>query len=103
MTGMSKNQRVSLQSWAVMSEDGDPAVIEREVKCFDLHNTDADHNVTALVPAAASHENAADTISGFAWHPKQESVLVSVMKSGRLSKCSGTVHPHCSNPEAKIR
>ena len=53
-----------IQSWAVMTEDGDPAVIERDVN-FCENNED---------------------ISSFAWHPDQGNVLVAVMKTGRLSK-----------------
>ena len=88
-----KNIRLhDIQSWAVMAEDGDPAVIEREVKCFNSGVPVPEAEQAADNAAAAAGVSGVpgnDTISGFAWHPREESVLVSVMKSGRLSKCTG--------------
>ena len=89
-----KNIRLhDIQSWAVMTEDGDPAVIEREVKCSNLQNTENQALPMTLGSEVAQQSISTnpehDTISGFAWHPKQESVLVCVMNSGRLAKCAG--------------
>ena len=74
-----------------MAEDGDPAVIEREVKCFNsgVPIPEAEQAADHAAAAGVSGVPGNDTISGFAWHPREESVLVSVMKSGRLSKCTG--------------
>ena len=85
-----KNIRLhDIQSWAVMTEDGDPAVIEREVKCSNLQNTENQALPMEVAQQSISTNPEHDTISGFAWHPKQESVLVCVMNSGRLAKCAG--------------
>jgi len=84
-----KNIRLhDIQSWAVMTEDGDPAVIEREVKCSNLQNTENQALPMEVAQQSISTNPEHDTISGFAWHPKQESVLVCVMNSGRLAKCA---------------
>ena len=73
-----------IQSWAVMSEDGEPAVTERSITLSSNNNS--------LNGEIISSENddpdfkQQGMISSFAWHPNIENNLVAITNAGRLSE-----------------
>lgn len=71
-----------IQSWAVMTEDGEPAVTQRTVNVIPLEHPDP------TVPIAEDLEvSERDVITSFAWHPTLDNCLVACRRDGRLAEC----------------
>ena len=71
-----------IQSWAVMSEDGEPAVTQRVVNVSPLGFPDpiiANETEVEVVEGK-------DIITSFAWHPMEENLLIGCRKDGRLAE-----------------
>ena len=70
-----------IQSWAVMTEDGEPAVTQRMVNVLPLEYPD---------PASFVEEDidieGKDVITSFAWHPTEENCLVACRKNNHLAE-----------------
>jgi len=70
-----------IQSWAVMTEDGEPAVTQRAVNVLPLEYPDPVVSVEQDVEIDGK-----DIITSFAWHPSEENCLVASRKDGRLAE-----------------
>ena len=70
-----------IQSWAVMSEDGEPAVTQREVNILPLEHPD----IKCYVDEDLEMEGR-DIITSFAWHPKEENCMIACRKDNRLAE-----------------
>ena len=72
-----------IQSWAVMSDDGDPAVTERYIPSYSpfsdpsnrVHNDGLDQDDFKRL-SIGSDSGVGDVISSFAWHPTQQNNLI---------------------------
>ncbi len=71
-----------IQSWVVMSEDGEPAVTERSIVGFDRSAGGAADAASATAAAASVLDS---SFVSFSWSPVDESAIVGVTQAGKLS------------------
>ena len=80
-----------IQSWAVMSDGGDPAVTERYIPSYTpFHDStnrgseETDQQDDFKRFSIGSDSGVGDVISSFAWHPTQQHNLIAITRGGKL-------------------